>query len=352
MNATISQNNLSLLADNKLVNKNLENKMQVLKKDCNLFARLYIACQKRQGNSTDFFAHENNSFPPALSNNVTLGKGNKADTLICLNSLTSIQFDTAPTVSASVLDSAVIVHMLKPNVGTFSLYSERTFIPYDEAKLRKIDRLDIIWDTYIVGSLKAEERLKRGSGVRRKVVAQVTIPKYWAEFLRVDENKKALFVCLANEIIDYFKESEKCIAVTQKNIVLALNHHDILRLSPCTHEEADTRIILHTADMARAGHKSILIRTVDSDVVVIATAHFHTIKMNGLEQLWVAFSIVKSFRYLPIHFYANALGNEKAKALLFFHTFTGCDTTSSLAGCGKNTVWDTWNVYSIVRHFH
>ena len=34
------------------------NQISVLKSDCNLFARLYIACQAREGNLQEFFRHE------------------------------------------------------------------------------------------------------------------------------------------------------------------------------------------------------------------------------------------------------------------------------------------------------
>ena len=42
-----------------------------LKNDCNLFARLYIACRTRDGNLEEFFKHENQSTPPSLS---TMGR--------------------------------------------------------------------------------------------------------------------------------------------------------------------------------------------------------------------------------------------------------------------------------------
>ena len=37
-------------------------------------------------------------------------------------------------------------------------------------------------------------------------------------------------------------------------------------LSPCTHEEADTRMLLHDADGVKQGRQKIVIRTVDTDV--------------------------------------------------------------------------------------
>ena len=47
------------------------------------------------------------------------------------------------------------------------------------------------------------------------------------------------------------------------------------RLSPCSHEEADTRFFVHVNDCAKTGHSKIVVRTSDTDVIVIAVANFH-----------------------------------------------------------------------------
>ena len=41
------------------------------------------------------------------------------------------------------------------------------------------------------------------------------------------------------------------------------------------HEEADTRIMLHVYDSLASGSRKIMIRTVDTDVVVILIGEFH-----------------------------------------------------------------------------
>ena len=43
-------------------------------------------------------------------------------------------------------------------------------------------------------------------------------------------------------------------------------------LTPCNHEEADTRIFIHVKHVSGRGLKKVLIRTVDTDVVVLAIA--------------------------------------------------------------------------------
>ena len=55
--------------------------LAVLKNDCSLFSRLYIACQTREGNLEEFFKHENQPWPPSLSMLGQLRGGTKADLL-------------------------------------------------------------------------------------------------------------------------------------------------------------------------------------------------------------------------------------------------------------------------------
>ena len=69
-----------------------------------------------------------------------------------------------------------------------------------------------------------------------------------------------------------------------------LTQDDKVRIEPCTHEEADTRIMLHVADAAEHGFKKIMVRTVDPDVVVILISHIQDILA---QEVWIAFGIVR-----------------------------------------------------------
>lgn len=91
-------------------------------------------------------------------------------------------------------------------------------------------------------------------------------------------------------------------------------------LSPCTQEEADTRILLHTGDAAIQGYQKIVLRTGDTDVVVLSVA---TMPRLHSKYLWVAFGTAQYFRYIPAHETAASNGPEKAIALLMFHAYTG-----------------------------
>ena len=55
-------------------------------------------------------------------------------------------------------------------------------------------------------------------------------------------------------------------------------------------KEADTRIYLQAKHAADNGHSRIIIRTVDTDVVVIA---IHLFGKLGIEELWIKFGTGK-----------------------------------------------------------
>ena len=98
-------------------------------------------------------------------------------------------------------------------------------------------------------------------------------------------------------------------------------------------------MLLHISNAAQHGHQQLLIRTVDSDVVVLAV--FAISQLPARCELWVAFGTGKSFRYLAAHQIAACLGPEMACALPMFHALTGCNTVSVFAGHGKNAA-STW----------
>ena len=99
-------------------------------------------------------------------------------------------------------------------------------------------------------------------------------------------------------------------------------------MPPCLHEEADTRMLFHLKDMADNGYKKLCLKTVDSDVLVIMIGLFHAIK-GKVDNVWVEYGVGKNMAYHNIKAASDHQGELKAKGLLFFHSFTGCDTTSS-----------------------
>ena len=99
---------------------------------------------------------------------------------------------------------------------------------------------------------------------------------------------------------------------------------DFDTIMPFNHQEADSRIFLYLSHAAQQGNSKAFIRTVDSDVVIIAVGHFSSL---GVMELWIGFGTGKAFQHIPVHEITQTLGPEKSLSCPLFHSFTGCDTT-------------------------
>ena len=140
-------------------------------------------------------------------------------------------------------------------------------------------------------------------------------------------------------------ESEgKIIFTFGKLILLNSPAANTSRLSPCTHEEADTRLLLHAADAATDGCLRIMLHTVDTDVVVLCTA---LITQTNLTEIWILFGTDKTRKLIPAHIIPWTLGPQKAMSMLMFRAFTGCDQLFFL-NKGMKTAWNTTKVFTEV----
>ena len=96
--------------------------------------------------------------------------------------------------------------------------------------------------------------------------------------------------------------------------------------------------------------KSICIRTVDTDILIILISKFHFLKdlCKDLE-LKVAFGVGKDFAVYSVNNICSTLGLDKSKIMSIFHAFSGCDTTSSFHGRGKKSAWESLVSFSEVK---
>ena len=235
-------------------------------------------------------------------------------------------------VDLKAIDGAAAVHIFTPTTAckTFQDYADKVFLLFVRKEIENVKRLDIVWNRYVENSLKDDSRESRGQG--KRVVSTSSIPSNWHSFLRSNENKVELFLFLAHQIKDINIEGKQIISTAEEDVVLS-SPTDTTGLAPCSHEEADTRLLLHVAQGIRCDFDKVIIRTVDTDVVILSTANFHQLCPT---ELWISFGAGKHHRYIPAHQIAVNLGEEKCRALTFFHAFTGCDTVSAFFGKGKS----------------
>ena len=85
-----------------------------LKSDCNLFSRLFVASQFRDGNLNDYFSYNNQQCPPSLLARGKLKLGTKSDIVRCLEDAPAKQDDITPSVDVVMLDGPAVLCVLKP----------------------------------------------------------------------------------------------------------------------------------------------------------------------------------------------------------------------------------------------
>jgi hypothetical protein len=97
------------------------------------------------------------------------------------------------------------------------------------------------------------------------------------------------------------------------------------------HEEADTRMLLHAAHVAASGIVYVIIESNDTDVFILCLGLQNKLSSHII----LKFGKSDMKKCIDIHSMCTALGETICKAIIGFHCFTGCDTTSAFYGKGK-----------------
>ena len=180
----------------------------------------------------------------------------------CMDKLVGTQESLNPSVV--VFDGTFCVQMLNPQFcKTFMEYSEKVFLPYIKQSIEIVQRLDLVWDEYIPNSLKARTRQKSGTGARRRDLPSAMVPQNWKEFLGLDNNKKKLVLFLSEQVVKMAIEGRQTIVTKGEEVLCSPPTTRRNKLSLFSHEEADTRIMVHITDAVQDGHQSVMIRSTD-----------------------------------------------------------------------------------------
>ena len=238
-----------------------------------------------------FFKYKNQREPPSQSDRGKLRSGTRSDILGCLPGMPGPgRTLAAREASVVVLDMAAVVHIIKPQrASVFGEYTKMQLLPYLESHMMdSTTRVEAIW----VGHLYGDKSQVRNSGwdciSRTRVSDKIPIPKgaQWQLFVKDRQNRDELYQFISLELQRNTVNSQYHLLTTKADIVLSNKPTDLSDLSPCRQEEADTRMMLHLHHAADHGHTKAYLRTVDSDVVVLATHFFHDL---GLSELWIGF---------------------------------------------------------------
>lgn len=125
---SIKRNSLPLLKQPQSTTNKAKEQVVSLKSDCNLFSRLYIASKFRDEGLEDFFRHENQPWPPSISEHGRLRLPTKKSDLLALLDVED-KLKPPERFNVKVFDGAAIVHSLPTkHVSTFDAYSDEVII--------------------------------------------------------------------------------------------------------------------------------------------------------------------------------------------------------------------------------
>ena len=255
-----------------------------------------------------------------------------------------------PADSTLIIDGQALVNALgRPQTHLAGTFGEFSTV-FNESVFRygqSFRRIDVVFDRYDMVSIKegTRQRRQKGTAVRRYIEhADVPVPNDWDGFLSHSTNKADLTNFLSEKLIVNAPD-DKCVVTAggldQPEEVLC-NYPDVdIDYLRSTHEEADTRMILHCM---HTESDTICIWCRDTDVLLLLMAHSAAINKEIIMKAGTA----KSPKYVPVNDIAVSwdFSDAMSLSLLAFHALTGCDTTSYLAGHTKRTALTVFTEHS------
>lgn len=205
---------------------------------------------------------------------------------------------------------------------------------------KSADRIDLVFDAYIDGSVKDSERVRRTTNkpVEISIISEQTpLPVNMESFWPANTNK----VKLQNLIRKWILENASRLWPEKELVLSSIIEHgtctacqSISNGNICRYEdleqfieEADVRLIPHAMHAIHRGTTRILILCSDTDVFVLGLSFWNQMSSAGLQELWMRTGVGDSLRYVPLHQIADQNQNL-CKVLVAAHILTGCDNTS------------------------
>ena len=210
------------------------------------------------------------------------------------------------------------------------------------------DRVDIICDLYFDNSLKNQTRHQRGQGTVLMFDENTKFPSDFKDnFLKNNNNKERLNQFLADKFAEIHNNGDITLTVTKGTGILT--NDEMLSSDPLinynTAEEADQKLVRHMVQCVKNGVKNVVIRTIDTDVLISLLAYRHFAGNFDSSSVYAWLATGKSPTFYDINKLAVHFGEKTCQALPFFYTFTGCDTVSSFFNQGKCKFWDRWQEF-------
>ena len=319
-------------------------KIAELKCSRDLMGRLLVLATKKNLDLHHVFRFPLTPVPLSLSYvDGTIAKTQKSSLFQHLEKQTGTPTHVPMSASPCIVDGNFLLRTLPPNLPpTFGALAVSILIHVTSLSS---DRVDIVFDTYEMPSIKAKERARRGAVDKEfKIVGpDQARPKNFNDALNSTSFKKELPSFLVKEwqrqhnsdlIGDrdiYVGHLSECLHIFVENGSVKCENVDSLQ---CNHAEADTRVCLHAKHVDNVvDTANIIVRASDTDIAVILI--HHSFKFSAT--LWMDTGTVsgRNRRCVNLTRIAANLGPRMCEALPAFHAFTGTDYTSAFVRKGK-----------------
>ena len=247
-----------------------------------------------------------------------------------INECNSISEDP-PKNCSWFIDGLAAVRSLQPK-KTYRVWL-KSFLQFAKPP-RNTDAIQVglINDTYKADSVKGGTRKDRGeSGLRVQIDGfdqHMLQGNKWQEFLNSGENKEELIQLLVKYLgtEEGMAQLEHPYIITAGDATFAVRNGTVSELFRCSHEEADTRLVLH----ALKSDTDVVVVAKDTDVLVLMIWAY---EQQNISKKW--YMKYDHNKYADISEICKFLGPKICGVLPAVHALTGCDTTSYFFKVGK-----------------
>ena len=334
----IKQNKLKTFSSKHVTVKNSEGRQLVVKTSRDLFARLLIMSKSREIDLKELLSYNLSDYPLSLATAVGgLVKTAKSKLFEILEGTLidpTVDAENVGDHNALIVDAMAVLQAMKGKWQTFGEFADTIFAYLVKlARQWKATKLDFVADRYPEISIKNAERTKRAAqGVQRVHILNKDqcVPKQWKKYMSCGKNKESLIAFLCDHWSNYVSSqlySLQCMYLTSRDECYVFTSGDF-EIDPvmrqdvpelqCGHEEADTRLLLHSKHVAEA-HDRIIVKTPDTDMLVLCIAMQKTIGKD----VFMMTGTGNKFRLIDTTAVSDALGEELCACLPGFQAFTG-----------------------------
>ncbi len=169
-------------------------------------------------------------------------------------------------------------------------------------------RLVVVFDDYRKTSIKGQNRVHRTTKRRkiRRIIdgRDVPLPSVWLSFISMEENKVNLIHLLRDQLLlkahNLPAHHEVVVSGGDEFHAASSTGRNVEHLNS-THEEADTKIVLHAADANAQNFHRVVVCARDTDILLLLLYH------DTAQEVWMSSGTAKAKQFIPREYCAFKL---------------------------------------------